>query len=100
MIHERRNLLPTYRDEKGGTSRRRIGPAAIAYGVEATLVAAWCELCNGFHQFRTGRIRRVKMLDESIPAGGAVLLRRWLERLSGEWPAAQTGTKASSIGAR
>ncbi len=95
-IRRRRKLLLDYRDEKGRPSRRRIWPAAIAYGVEATLIAAWCELRGDFRHFRADRVRGVALLEESIPVEGTVLLRRWLARLSEESSAAPAGRAKTS----
>jgi len=49
-------------------------------------VAAWCELRNGFRQFRADRILSSQVLDEHFRAGNGRLLAEWLAL--GENPAA------------
>lgn len=80
-IREQRKLRIAYADEKGRRTRRTVWPIVVAYGIEATLIGAWCELRNDFRHFRTDRISFVKVLDDRPPVSGRTLMARWLETL-------------------
>jgi predicted DNA-binding transcriptional regulator YafY len=43
-IHTRRKIAIAYVDGEGRRSRRTIWPIALAYYVDVTVIAAWCEL--------------------------------------------------------
>lgn len=81
-IRDHRKLRIAYADEKGRRTRRTVWPIAVAYGIEATLIGAWCELRNDFRHFRTDRISSLKVLDEHPPLSGRTLMTRWLATLS------------------
>lgn len=83
-IRDRRKLRLAYRDEQGRASRRTIWPAAIAYGRDGVLIAAWCELRNDFRHFRADRVRQAALLDEPIPISARALRRRWLAAFEGD----------------
>jgi predicted DNA-binding transcriptional regulator YafY len=77
-IRERRKIRLTYRDEEGRRTHRTVRPVAIAYYVEATLVAAWCELRKDFRHFRADRVVAATILDERFEAEGKELAEAWL----------------------
>jgi predicted DNA-binding transcriptional regulator YafY len=77
-ISAARKLRIAYLDAAGRRTRRTIWPIAMAYYVDVTLVAAWCELRNDFRHFRVDRIARSTMLDERFPADHGKLLADWL----------------------
>ena len=77
-IRDRRKLRIEYVDAEGRPSQRIIWPAAIAYYVEATLLAAWCELRQDFRHFRIDRVRAVSILPEIYPIAPRELMSRWL----------------------
>src|SRR5882724_1486622 len=62
-IRSSRKLLMTYLDEKGRKSRRTIRPIAMVYYVDATLIAAWCELRRDYRHFRVERVKSCVALD-------------------------------------
>ena len=76
-IRDTRKLRITYVDEDGRRTRRTIWPIAMAYYVDATLLAAWCELRSDYRHFRVERIRRSNLLDETFSTDGGKLLDRW-----------------------
>lgn len=80
-IREERKLRIAYADEQGRHTERTVWPIAVAYGIEATLVSAWCELRNDFRHFRTDRIASLAVLDQPLPVRGRALMARWLETL-------------------
>lgn len=79
-IRNTRKVRIVYVDEQGRRSHRIIRPVAIAYYVQATLIAAWCELRQAYRHFRTDRIMSTKVLDEVFPADQGRLLKGWLEQ--------------------
>ena len=76
-MRERRKLRIGYVDEHGRSTSRIILPIAVAYLIEATLVAAWCELRSDFRHFRTDRITDFTVLGNSFD-DSEQLLKRWL----------------------
>jgi predicted DNA-binding transcriptional regulator YafY len=87
-IRERRKIRLTYRDEEGRRTHRTVRPVAIAYYVEATLVAAWCELRQGFRHFRADRVLAATILDERFEADAKELAGAWLALRASEEAAA------------
>jgi predicted DNA-binding transcriptional regulator YafY len=77
-IRERRKMAITYRDEKGSTTSRTIWPIAMAYYVDVTLIAAWCELRTDYRHFRVERIATSRILDERFRADNGRLMADWL----------------------
>src|SRR3954454_5218140 len=51
-----RKLRIRYRDEAGRVSERTIWPVMLGYVESALMLAAWCELREGFRHFRSERI--------------------------------------------
>jgi predicted DNA-binding transcriptional regulator YafY len=49
----------------------------MAYYVDVTLIAAWCELRNDFRHFRVDRIAMSTPLEERFEADHAKLLAAW-----------------------
>lgn len=96
-IRGERKLRITYIDEQGRRTRRTIWPFVLAYGYEAVLIAAWCELREDFRHFRADRILRLKTEGESYPEAGRALMARWLATLQNEGSApAATPTSPAS----
>jgi predicted DNA-binding transcriptional regulator YafY len=77
-IRDQRKMTITYRDEKGSTTCRTIWPIAMAYYVDVTLIAAWCELRRDYRHFRVERIETSDILDERFPADNGRLMTEWL----------------------
>ena len=61
----------------GHVPRRTIWPFALAYFDRVRVVAAWCELRDGFRHFRTDRIDALEVVDERYPRRRAVLQKEW-----------------------
>jgi predicted DNA-binding transcriptional regulator YafY len=78
-IRGERKLSIAYRGEAGPATRRTIWPFALAYFDRVRVVAAWCELRDGFRHFRTDRIDALDLIDERYPRRRAVLLKAWRE---------------------
>lgn len=77
-IRDERKMRIDYTDEKGAPTRRTIWPIAIAYYVDATLIAAWCELRSDYRHFRADRITSARLLDERFPGDQRTLMAGWL----------------------
>jgi predicted DNA-binding transcriptional regulator YafY len=77
-IREGHKVRISYRDEAGHATARTVWPVAMAYYVDVTVLAAWCELRSDFRHFRVDRITEATALDEPIPGDRHKLLARWL----------------------
>jgi predicted DNA-binding transcriptional regulator YafY len=77
-IRTRRKMEIAYADGDGQQTERTIWPIAIAYYVDVTVVAAWCELRSAFRHFRADRILMAHMLEESFSTRNGRLLADWL----------------------
>jgi predicted DNA-binding transcriptional regulator YafY len=70
-------LAITYVDETGATTERVIWPVALAFLEGKRLLAAWCELRNGFRHFRPDRIASLNATRDRYPTRRAVLMKTW-----------------------
>ena len=77
-IRAQRKMAIAYVDGGGLQSERTIWPIAMAYYVDVTVVAAWCEMRAAFRHFRADRILAAHMLDERFSTGNGQLLADWL----------------------
>ncbi len=77
-VRDGRKLGIAYEDAAGNRTERTVWPVAIAYCVESTLLAAWCELRGDFRHFRADRIRALEVLGELMPVDGRALREAWL----------------------
>jgi predicted DNA-binding transcriptional regulator YafY len=66
-IRDTRKIRLAYVDERGRRTRRTVWPIALAYYVDVTLVAAWCELRNDYRHFRVDRVESISILEEQYP---------------------------------
>ncbi len=76
-IRAGRKLRIHYRDEAGQETERVVWPVIIGYADAVRLLAAWCELRNGFRHFRTDRIIQAGFLDEAHGSTLPDLKRNW-----------------------
>ena len=81
-IRAGRKLKLGYRDEQGRPSERTVWPVAVGYQDTTRVLAAWCELREGFRHFRTDRVAEAEFLDERYPARPAALRGQWRKTLS------------------
>lgn len=77
-IHSQRKVAIGYEDAEGRLTERTIWPIALAFYVDVTVIAAWCELRDGFRHFRTDRIRSARVLDDRFSTDHGRLLAEWL----------------------
>ena len=76
-IRSSKKLRIDYVDELECMTRRVIWPISVAYFETVRLVAAWCELRQGFRNFRTDRITAVEFLQERFPVQPEKLRAAW-----------------------
>jgi predicted DNA-binding transcriptional regulator YafY len=91
-IRERRKLRIVYADQQERRTSRVIRPIAVAYFVEVTVIAAWCELRSDYRHFRADRIDELTVLAESFSDNGGELLQGWLAQRSRDYPDQTTAT--------
>ncbi len=67
----------SYVNEAGVPTERVIWPISLAFMERMRIVAAWCELRDGFRHFRTDRITTLKSLQLRYPTRRAALVKAW-----------------------
>lgn len=70
-------LVLDYRDEAGQGSRRTVWPVALGFFERIRMLAAWCELRQGFRHFRLDRIAALESTHERYPRQRRALLQEW-----------------------
>lgn len=73
-----RKIRITYRDEQNRRTLRTIWPIATVYYVDVTVIAAWCELREGFRHFRAERIVSSTVLETVFAADSNKLMTEWM----------------------
>ena len=86
-IRQRRKIQISYKNKNGEVSERIIWPILLGYRDVGRIVAAWCELREGFRYFRTERIEAAKVMEEKVP--------RRMDLLKSEWKAAMEAERRS-----
>lgn len=76
-IRSGRKVEIAYADEQASATRRTIWPFALAFYDRVRVVAAWCELREGYRHFRTDRIAALDVTTERYPRRRATLLKEW-----------------------
>ena len=76
-IREGRKLRLFYRSDRDEETVRTVRPVILGYSDTSRILVAWCELRQGFRHFRTERILKADMLDESHGLRPGELRRRW-----------------------
>jgi predicted DNA-binding transcriptional regulator YafY len=76
-IRREHKLRIAYVNEAGQSSERVIWPIALAFMEKARVLAAWCELRNGFRHFRADRIRHIDPLRLRYPTRRQALVKQW-----------------------
>lgn len=67
-MREQRKLQFAYQDTAGCRTQRTVRPLVMAFYGPVWLLAAWCELRDGFRVFRLDRMSEMSVLDESFAA--------------------------------
>jgi predicted DNA-binding transcriptional regulator YafY len=76
-IRAEHKIWITYGDEAGQRTERRIWPIALTFYERTRLLAAWCELRDGFRHFRTDRIAALVPTAERYPRRRRGLMKEW-----------------------
>lgn len=76
-IRAERKLHIAYADGRGSATKRTIWPFALAFFDRVRVVAAWCELRDGYRHFRTDRITALKPSATRYPRRRGALLKEW-----------------------
>ena len=76
-IRREHKLRIAYVSESGESTERVIWPIGLAFMEKVRVVAAWCELRNGFRHFRADRIRHLTPLRLRYPTRRAALVKQW-----------------------
>jgi len=76
-IRARHKLRLLYQDGAGRRTRRTIWPIAVAYYVQATLLAGWCERRRDYRHFRTDRIMSLVLLEDVFEDPDGSLAQGW-----------------------
>lgn len=76
-IRGQRKVGLVYRDEAGVQTERTIWPIAVGYYDAVRLIAGWCELRDGFRNFRTDRVVAADFTDTRYPGRRSQLMHRW-----------------------
>lgn len=78
-IRDEQRLRIAYEDEAGRRTERHIWPVAITLCERVRILAAWCELRDGFRHFRTDRIASLAETGEKYPRRRRALMKEWRE---------------------
>jgi predicted DNA-binding transcriptional regulator YafY len=76
-IRTERKLRISYVDNNEKSTQRTIWPFALGFFERVRMVAAWCELRQGFRHFRTDRIASLKLTGARYPRRRMALLQEW-----------------------
>lgn len=83
-IRARLRISLSYRDGAGAVTERVIWPILLGYRDAGRIIAAWCELRQGFRYFRTERIVSGKVLETRIPRRMDLLRSEWTAAMAAE----------------
>ncbi|SDR24738.1 Predicted DNA-binding transcriptional regulator YafY, contains an HTH and WYL domains [Rhizobiales bacterium GAS191] len=78
-IRTERKLAITYESGGGGKTERTVWPFALGFFDRVRVVAAWCELRQGYRNFRTDRIAALTVTETRYPRRRLALLKEWRE---------------------
>ena len=80
-IRAQHKIALDYRDEAGAQTKRTIWPIAVGYFDTTRVIAAWCELREGFRNFRTDRVVDAEFTGERYAGRRTALMHQWRD----EW---------------
>lgn len=73
-IREGRKVHLSYEDREGAATQRTVRPLGLFFWGNAWSLGAWCELRDGFRNFRLDRMGEARVLGESfVPEAGKTL---------------------------
>ena len=83
-IRQRLKIQLTYLDSSGAETQRAIWPLLLGYRDAGRIIAAWCELREGFRYFRTERVVAGHVLAEKIPRRRDLHKAEWTAAMAAE----------------
>ena len=83
-IRQRLKLHITYEGHDQKRTTRIIWPILLGYRDAGRIIAAWCELREGYRYFRTDRIIKGEVLNEKIPRRMDLLKADWRKAMDEE----------------
>ncbi|MEQ1548174.1 MAG: YafY family protein [Chakrabartia sp.] len=81
-IRQSSKVIISYEDATNAPTMRMIWPLGLSYFVDATLVAAWCELRSAFRAFRVDRIQTCEVTDVPFDGRSGRLLEECIKVLT------------------
>lgn len=82
-ISAHRKMEIGYRSLSGAVTRRVVRPLGLSAFGNLWLLTAWCELRDGFRDFRLDRVEDAILLDETFPADEEKSFERYLDGVAG-----------------
>lgn len=76
-IRQQVKITVDYADEQQRISSRVLWPFALGYFNDRIVLAAWCELRDGFRHFRIDRIQQLSLSQELYPQFKQQLFQQW-----------------------
>lgn len=76
-IRSEKKVAITYRGHEKAETRRVIWPFALGFFERVRVVAAWCELREGYRHFRADRIAKMTVTETRYPRRRQALLKEW-----------------------
>ena len=76
-IRSENKVQIAYADEQGRITNRTIWPFVLAFYDRVRVVAAWCELREGYRHFRTDRITAIDVKSARYPRRRAAMYKEW-----------------------
>lgn len=76
-IRQQVKIVIDYADEQQRVSTRVLWPFALGYFNDRIVLAAWCELRDGFRHFRIDRIQQLSLSQELYPHFKQQLFQQW-----------------------
>ncbi|MEP3347593.1 MAG: WYL domain-containing protein [Litoreibacter sp.] len=83
-IRRHRKITLVYEGGSGIRTERVVWPILLGYRDAGRILAAWCELRNGFRYFRTDRMISADTLEQGIPETALTLRTRWRSAMDQE----------------
>jgi predicted DNA-binding transcriptional regulator YafY len=78
-IRTEQKVWIAYHDKDDVATERRIWPISTTFCARVRLLAAWCELREGYRHFRTDRIVAFAEMGERYPRPRRALIKEWRE---------------------
>jgi predicted DNA-binding transcriptional regulator YafY len=80
-INERRVLELAYQSESGEETARSVRPLGLFFWGRSWTLAAWCELRDDFRNFRTDRIRRLRIEERTFELVSPCTLEDYVRKM-------------------